>query len=144
MTDAPPPPGEGTPRGSTPGLRLALAVLAIALAAVALSAVLTAVFSASDVSSLASRQRNELASAFAVAAGRAWEQHQDWAGADLMPVIELAAHTGVQLQVRDTGGGTVEETSGFSAAAGPATSAPVLVHGHQEGSVLVSLTASGL
>jgi two-component system sensor histidine kinase BaeS len=142
--DAPPrPPGDGY-RGNTLGLRLALAFLAIALAAVALSAVLTAVFSASDVSSLASRQRNELASAFAVAAGSAWEQHQDWAGADLMPVIELAAHTGVQLQVRDTGGGTVEETSGFSAAAGPATSAPVLVHGHQEGSVLVSLTASGL
>ena len=144
MTDAPPPPGEGTPRGSTLGLRLALAFLAVALAAVALSAVLAAVFSAADVSSLASRQRNELASAFAVAAGSAWEQHQSWASADLTTVTDLAAHTGVQLQVRDTGGRSVRQTSGFASAAGPTTSAPVLVHGRQEGSVLVSLTASGL
>ena len=144
MTDAPPPPGEGTPRGSTLGLRLALAFLAVALAAVALSAVLAAVFSAADVSSLASRQRNELASAFAVAAGSAWEQHQSWASADLTTVTDLAAHTGVQLQVRDTGERSVRQTSGFASAAGPTTSAPVLVHGRQEGSVLVSLTASGL
>ena len=149
MTDAPPPPAPPRPsgggyRGNTLGLRLALAFLAVALAAVALSAVLTAVFSAADVSSLASRQRNELASAFAVAAGSAWEQHQGWAGADLGPVTDLAAQTGVQLQVRDTGGRTVTATSGFAAAAGPTTSAPVLVHGHREGSVLVSLTASGL
>src|ERR1700678_1448898 len=139
MTDAPPPPGEGTPRGSTPGLRLALAVLAVALAAVALSAVLAAVFSAADVSSLANRQRNELASAFAVAAGSAWEQHQGWAAADLDPGTDLAAPTGVRLQVRDAGGRTVRATSGFATAAGPATSAPVMVHGRREGSVLVSL-----
>ncbi len=79
----------------------------MALAAVALIAVLTAVFSAVDVSSLASRQRDELAGAFAVAAGSAWQQHQSWAGADLDPVIDLAAQTGVQLQVRDAGGRTV-------------------------------------
>jgi two-component system, OmpR family, sensor histidine kinase BaeS len=147
MTDAPPAPPRPTGggyRGNTLGLRLALAFLAVALAAVALIAVLAAVFSAAAVSSLASRQRNELASAFAVAAGSAWEQHQGWAGADLKPVTDLAAHTGVQLQVRDTGGRTVAGTSGFAAAAGPTTSEPVLVHGDQEGSVLVSLTASGL
>jgi two-component system sensor histidine kinase BaeS len=143
-TPAPPPPTAGGYRGNTLGLRLALAFLAVALAAVALSAVLTAVFSAADVSSLASRQRNELASAFAVAAGSAWEQHQGWAGADLTQVTDLAAHTGVQLQVRNTGGGTVAATPGFTAAAGPTSSAPVLVHGLKEGSVLVGLTGSGL
>jgi two-component system sensor histidine kinase BaeS len=116
----------------------------VALAAVALSAVLTAVFSAADVSSLANRQRNELAGAFAVAAGSAWEQRQGWAGADLDPVTDLAAHTGVQLQVRDADGRTVRATSDFATAAGPPTSAPVMVHGRREGSVLVSLTASGL
>ena len=79
-----------------------------------------------------------------MASGGAWEQHQGWAGADLGPVTDLAEHTGVQLQVRDTGGRIVAATSGFAAAAGPTTSAPVLVHGHREGSVLVSLTASGL
>ncbi len=118
MTDAPPPeppqgahprPGPPDPprapggghRGNTLGLRLALAFLGVALAAVALIAVLTAVFSAADVSSLASRQREELAGAFAVAAGSAWQQHQSWAGADLKPLINVAAETGVRLQVRD-------------------------------------------
>ena len=59
----PPHPAEGGHRASTLGLRLAFAFLGVALAAVALIAVLTAVFSAVDVSSLASRQRSELASA---------------------------------------------------------------------------------
>ena len=126
------------------GLRLALAFLGVALAAVALIAVLTAVFSSVDVSSLASRQRTELAGAFAVAAGSAWQQNQSWAGTDLTPVTDPAEQIGVQLQVRDAGGRPVAATSGFAAAAGPTTSAPVLVHGHQEGSVLVKLTASGL
>ena len=148
MTDAAPPPKAPPPpaggyRGNTLGLRLTLAFLAVALAAVALIAVLAAVFSAADVSSLAGHQRNELASAFAVAAGSAWEQHQSWAGADLGPVKDLAGHTGVQFQVRDAGGRTVTATNGF-AAAGPTTTAPVLVHGRREGSVLVGLTASGL
>jgi two-component system sensor histidine kinase BaeS len=131
-------------RGSTLGLRLTLAFLAVALAAVALIAVLTAVFSAADVSSLAGRQRAELAKAFAVAAGSAWEQHQGWAGADLVPVTDLAAQTGVQVQIRDASGRTVKATSGFTAAAGPTTTAPVIVRGDREGTVVVGLTASGL
>ena len=134
----------GGHRGNTLGLRLALAFLGVALAAVALFAVLTAVFSAVDVSSLASRQRNELANAFAMAAGSAWQQNRDWADADLDPVRNLAEQTGVQLQVRDTAGRTVGPTSGFAAATGPTASAPVVVHGRQEGSVLVRLTSSGL
>jgi two-component system, OmpR family, sensor histidine kinase BaeS len=161
MTDAPPPkppqgahprPGPPDPprapggghRGNTLGLRLALAFLGVALAAIALIAVLTAVFSAADVSSLASRQRDELAGAVAVAAGNAWQQHQSWADADLKSAINFAAETGVRLEVRDAGGRTVAETKGLPAAAGPTTTAPVLVHGRQEGSVLVSLTESGL
>jgi len=85
-----PRPVGGGHRGNTLGLRLALAFLGVALAAVALIAVLTAVFSAVDVSSLASRQRDELAGAFAVAAGSAWHQHQGWAGADLKQATDLA------------------------------------------------------
>jgi two-component system sensor histidine kinase BaeS len=131
-------------RGSTLGLRLALVFLGVALAAVALIAVLTAIFSAADVSSLAGRQRTELAKAFAVAAGSAWEQRQGWAGADLVPVTDLAAQTGVQLQVRDAGGHPVTATGGFTTAAGPVSSAPVVVHGEREGSVVVGLTTSGL
>jgi two-component system sensor histidine kinase BaeS len=134
----------GGHRGNTLGLRLALAFLGVALAAIALIAVLTAVFSAVDVSSLASRQRDELAGAAAAVAGSAWQQHQSWAGADLDPLRDLAAQTGVQFQLRDAGGRTVTATGGFAAAAGPAVSAPVRVHGRPEGSVLVRLTASGL
>jgi len=141
---APPRDPGGGHRGSTLGLRLAFAFLGVALAAVALIAVLTAVFSEVDVSSLASRERNELAGAFAVAAGSAWQQNQSWAGANLTPVTAPAEQIGVQLQVRDADGRLVAATSGFAAAADPTTSAPVLVRGHREGSVLVKLTASGL
>ena len=65
-------------RGGTLGLRLALAFLAVALAAVALLAGLTAAFAAADVSTLASQQRAELASAIAVAAGAAWDRNNTW------------------------------------------------------------------
>jgi two-component system sensor histidine kinase BaeS len=145
MTDSPRPrPAGGGHRGNTLGLRLAFAFLGVALAAVALLAVLTAVFSAVDVSSLANRQRDELAGAVAVEAGNVWEQNQGWADADFEPLRDLAAQLGVRVQVRDTAGRVVTATSGFSAATGPTVSKPVLVRGHPEGSVLVGLTASGL
>jgi two-component system sensor histidine kinase BaeS len=145
MTEAPPPrPADAGHRGDTLGLRLALAFLGVALAAVALIAVLTAVFSAADVSSLASQQRDELAGAFAAVAGSAWEQHQGWADADLQPLDDLAAQTGARFQVRDTTGRVVAASSGFSAATGPMSGQPVLVHGRQEGLVVVGLTTSGL
>jgi signal transduction histidine kinase len=140
----PPRPEDGGQRGSTLGLRLALAFLGVALAAVALVAVLTAVFSAVDVSSLANRQRSDLATAFAVAAGSSWERNHGWVSSDLAPVLDLATHSGVRLQVRDAADHVVAATSGFASATGPSASAPVLVEGRQVGSVRVGLTASGL
>src|SRR5262245_26155933 len=97
MADAP-------QRGNTLGSRLALAFLGVALAAVALLAVLASVFTAVDVSSLANRQRDDLASAVAAAAAASWSQGQGWVTADLTPVLDLAAHSGLQLQVKDAGG----------------------------------------
>jgi len=141
--DPPGPAGDGQ-RGGTLGLRLALAFLGVALAAVALIAVLTAVFSAADVSSLASRQRNELAGAFAVTAASLWEQNRGWANATLEPVTDVAANTGVQLEVRDMAGHVVAATPGFASATGPKASAPVVAGGRQVGSVLVGLDSSGL
>jgi two-component system sensor histidine kinase BaeS len=135
---------DGGHHGNTLGLRLALAFVGVALAAVALIAVLTAVFSAVDVSSLANRQRSELAGAFAVAAASSWEQSGSWAGANFASAVDLAEQTGVQFQVRDAAGHTVTATSGFASVTGPTASAPVLVRGKQVGSVLVGLTASGL
>src|SRR6202161_4032100 len=112
---SPPPPGSGQ-RCSTLGLRLALAFLGVSLAAVALLAVLAAVFSAVDVSSLGGRQRSELASAFAVAAAGSWNAERGWAGADLTPVLAVATHSGVQLQVRDDAAHPIATTAGFAAA----------------------------
>src|SRR6266705_6094523 len=126
MTEATPPrpgdrpvlPGSGQ-HGNTLGPRLALAFLGVALAAVALLAVLTAVFSAADVSSLVGRQRAELASAIAAAAADSWNQGHGWAGANLAPVLDLAAHSGVQAQVRDAAGHAVAATASPAPAAGP-------------------------
>jgi two-component system sensor histidine kinase BaeS len=141
MADGPPAPPQ---RGNTLGLRLALAFLGVSLAAVALLAVLAAVFSAVDVSALAGRQRTELASAFAVAAAGSWNADRGWAGADLAPVRDLAAHSGVQLQLRDDAGQAVTTTNGFATAGGPRSQEPVLVNGRQVGTVAVGLTRSGL
>jgi len=130
-------------RGNTLGPRLAIAFLGVALAAVVLLAVLAAVFSAVDVSSLANRQRDDLASALAVAAGASWNQDQSWASADLTPVFDLADHSGLQLEIRDTNGRPVAATSGFTAS-GSLTSQPIVVHGHQVGTVELGLSSSGL
>jgi two-component system sensor histidine kinase BaeS len=157
MTDAPRPRGRARPRpsglpgaasggqrGNTLGLRLALSFLSVALVAVALIAVLTAVFSAADVSSLAGRQRNDLATTVAAVAATSWQQGHGWTDADLTPALDLAAHLGVQLQVRDTAGRIVAATSGFTPSSGPLTSAPVMARGQRVGTVLVGLTSSGL
>jgi two-component system sensor histidine kinase BaeS len=126
MTDQAGPPGPRA-RGDTLGLRLALAFLAVALAAVALVAGLTAAFAAADVSALATRQQTELTSAIGVAAGAAWDRTSSWAGADLSPVLDLAAKTGADVQIR-----------------GPRSSAPVVVRGQRIGMVLARSTGSGL
>jgi two-component system sensor histidine kinase BaeS len=130
-------------RGNTLGPRLAIAFLGVALAAVALLAVLAAVFSAVDVSSLANRQRQDLASAIAVAAAAAWEQNQSWASADLTSVLDLADHSGLELEIRNASGHPVAATPGF-AATGSQSSQSVLVHGRQVGTVELGLSTSGL
>ena len=141
------PPGGDLPsggqRGNTLGPRLALAFLGVALAAIALLAVLASVFSAVDVSNLANRQRDDLASAIGVAAAVAWNQHQGWDGADLTPVLDLAARSGLELQIRDATGRAVATTPGFTAA-GARSTQPVLVHGRQVGTVMLELTGFGL
>ena len=142
MTDAP----AGSVRGSrdTLGLRLALAFLAVALAAVALLAGLAAAFVSADVSSLASGQRTELASAVAVAASAAWDRNDSWASADLSPLLDLAARSGVDLQVRDTAGRTVASSPGFATGTAPTSSAPAVVRGQHLGTALVQFSGSGL
>ena len=146
-------PGSPTPPGSAaplvqPGpiaLRLALAFVAVALAAVALLAGLTAAFAAADVSDLASRQRTELTAAIAVAAGAAWDREKNWAGADLSPVLDLAARTGAVVQIRDQAGNPVTSSPGFAAYRGsPQASKAIEVRGTLIGQALVRFTGSGL
>jgi two-component system sensor histidine kinase BaeS len=132
------------PRGDTLGLRLALAFLAVALTAVALLAGLTAAFAAADVSALAARQRADLTSAIAVAAGAAWDRGNSWAAADLAPVLDLAAHVGADTRISDEADHVVASSSGFATQAGPQSSAPVVVRGQRIGVILVRSTGSGL
>src|ERR1700761_9084311 len=88
------PPDDGGSRSDTLGLRLALAFLGVALGAGALLGGLIAAFTAADVSDLANRQRQELTSAIAVAAGAAWGRNDSWSSADLAPGLDLARQPG--------------------------------------------------
>jgi two-component system, OmpR family, sensor histidine kinase BaeS len=131
-------------RSDTLRLRLALAFLGVALAAVALLAGLVAAFSAADFSDLASRQRADLTSAIAVAAGAAWARGDSWTTAELSPVLDLAARTGVVTAIRDQSGQTVISSAKFGTSQGPRSSAPVTVDGQQIGEVEVRSTGTGL
>jgi two-component system, OmpR family, sensor histidine kinase BaeS len=140
MTDVP----TGTGR-HTLGLRLALAFLAVALAAVALLAGLAAAFASADVSSLANRQRTDLARAISVAAGVAWERTGSWASTDLSPVLDLAADSGVNMEIVDRSGRVVVSSPGFAVTTTTAsTTMPIVVRDQRLGTVLLRFTSSGL
>jgi two-component system sensor histidine kinase BaeS len=131
-------------RGDTLALRLALAFLAVALAAIVLLAGLVAILAATDISTLAGRQRADFASAVSVAAGAAWDHSGNWDSADLSPIFDLAQRTGVALQVRDSTGRVVTASPGFEAVAGPQASAPVIARGQARGVTMVRFTNSGI
>jgi two-component system, OmpR family, sensor histidine kinase BaeS len=140
MTDVP----TGTGR-HTLGLRLALAFLAVALAAVALLAGLAAAFASADVSSLANQQRTDLARAISVAAGVAWERTGSWASADLSPVLDLAADSGVNMEIVDRSGRIVVSSPRFAVTTTtPSTTMPIVVRGQRLGTALIRFTGSGL
>jgi two-component system, OmpR family, sensor histidine kinase BaeS len=133
------------PRRSALGLRLALAFVAVALAAVALLAGLAAAFAAADVANLASRQRAVLASAIAVAAGAVWNRNDSWTGADLTPVLDLAARAGADVAVQDQAGRPTAVSAGFRGhASSPQASVPIVVHGQPVGDAVVRFTRTGL
>jgi two-component system sensor histidine kinase BaeS len=143
MADAGPrPPGT---RGDALGLRLTLAFLGVALAAVALLAGLAAAFTAADVADLTNRQRANLTSAIAVAAEAAWDRTNSWTGADLTPVLDLAARVGADVAVRDQAGRTVAVSGEFRRhASSPQVSRPVVVRAQRVGQALVRFPGTGL
>src|SRR5258708_8931787 len=119
-------------------LRLALVFAAVALAAIALLAGLTAAFASADVSALASRDREELTSVIALAAGGAWDRSNSWARADLSPVLDLSTRSGTDVQIRDQAARPVAATPGFTALRGrPQYSWPGRVGRERLGQVLV-------
>jgi two-component system, OmpR family, sensor histidine kinase BaeS len=140
--------GNGSPSAyatrGTLGLRLALAFISVALAAIALLAGLTAAFAAADVSALATRQHTQLTDAIAVAAAAAWNRNNGWAAADLSPVLDLAARTGADVQIRDQSGRIVMSSPGHIAQASLRYSAPVVVRGERVGLAVVWFTGSGM
>ncbi|MGH3121858.1 MAG: ATP-binding protein [Streptosporangiaceae bacterium] len=131
-------------RSDAIGLRLALAFLGVALVAIALLAGLTAVFSGADVSALAARQRTQLASAVAVAAGAAWDRKNSWAAAYLGPVLDLTARTGADVQIRNATDRPVASSAGFGGASGTQLSWPVMAGGRRVGTAVVRFSGSGL
>jgi two-component system sensor histidine kinase BaeS len=142
---APQSPGAAPAPPGPIALRLTLAFAAVALAAVALLAGLTAAFAAADVSDLASRQRADLTSAIALAAGGAWDRRDSWEHADLTAVLDLAARTGAAVQIRDQAGRPVASSRDFASHRGsPQSSSPVKIEQQRVGQVLVRSTGSGL
>src|SRR5690349_12643754 len=132
-------------RGDPIGLRLALAFIGVALAAVALLALLAAAFAAADVSSLASRQRSDLTSAIAVAAGAAWNRTDSWEGANLAPVVDLATRTGANVEITDRAGKPIVVSPAFRRhASSPQVSRPIVGHGQQVGRAVARFPDSGL
>jgi len=83
--------------------------------------------------------------ASAVAAGAAWDRGDSWVAADLSPVLDLAAQVGADVQIRGQHGQVVITSPGFTAqAAGPRTSAAIVVRGERAGEAEVRFTGSGL
>ncbi len=112
--------------------------------AVALLAGLTAVFAARDVSSLAVAQHTELTNAIAAAAAAAWERNDNWADADLSPVLDLAVRTGADAQIRSSSGTVVTSSPGYAAQPGPQYNAPIMVRGERVGETGIRFTGRGL
>ncbi len=142
MTDDPVSPARRAGANSL-GFRLALGFITVALAAIALLAGLTVIFASADVSALADRQRTELTSAVAAAAGASWDLHNNWAEANLFPALDLASHTGAEVQIRDTSGVVVAESPAFNRSSAPQFRAIVMAGRRHVGEADVRFTEAG-
>ncbi len=131
-------------RSGSIGLRLALAFVAVALCAVALVGLLSAVFTAAEVSKLASDQRSLLTQSLEVATADAWQHNHGRSMAELHPVVDLASKIAVVVQVRDQAGRLVVSSPGFARNTGPASQAPIVIRGHRVGTIKLRFSRVGL
>ena len=131
------------PGGTGPiGLRLTLAFTGVALAAVALVTLLTSVLATADVSRLAERQQRELIHATSVAAGAVWDGN--WAGSELVPVIDMGHRMGAAIQITDNAGRAVATSPGYAGASGPEHTEAIMARGQRVGTVFLRATGGGL
>src|SRR5262249_60878832 len=100
---------------------------------------------AADVSDLTNRQRSNLASAITVASGAAWDRTNSWAGADLNPVLDLAARPGADVQGKARAGRVAAVSQQFPRhASSPQLRRPVVVRGQHVGQPVVRFPGPGL
>ncbi len=126
------------------GLRLALAFVGVALSAVALFGLLSAVFAAQEVSTLARKQRTALTQALEVASADAWQRNRGWSMAELRPAVDLAAKIGARIQVMDQAGRTVAASPGYARATGPLGQAAIVSRGRQVGTIQARFGKEGM
>ncbi len=126
------------------GLRLALAFVGVALSAVAVFGLLSGVFAAHEVSTLARQQRTLLTQALEVASADAWRRNQGWSMAELQPAVDLASKIGARIQVTDRAGRTVASSPGCARAAGPLGQTAIVSRGRQVGTIRARFGKEGL
>lgn len=139
------------------GRRLLVAFVVVALSSVVVLTVAALIGTARGLTAGEEAQRQAAADATAVAAARAFEVADGWAGADLTRAVDVAAAAGAGLVVRDAAGATVTtqvgngmpgngmqgngmQGNGMQGGAQPAAgrgavTAPVVVEGAEVGSV---------
>lgn len=127
--------------------RLAILVALVALVAIGLLATATLVFANNDVTTLSGRQRTDLGQAVASAAKVSYQQSHEWTAADLSPVLALASHAGIAVQVRDQSGTLVDAAVPDGArpdTLGPPLVLPIEVDGAPVGTVSVRTSTGGI
>lgn len=122
------------------GLQLTTAFVVVALAAVLAALVIFSLTVGRDFNRLIREQNRDLAHSVAFAAAAAYG-NVGWAHADLVPVIALVSSSGAGLEIRDSSGNLVGQSSGYTAIAsqGPKVTEAVLVRGRRVGSATVAL-----
>jgi signal transduction histidine kinase len=119
----------------------------VALVALGLLATATLVFANNDVTTLSGQQRTDLGQAVASAAKVSFQQSHEWTVADLSPVLALASHAGIAVEVRDQRGSRVDSAIPDGArpdTLGPPLVVPVQVDGAPVGTVSVRTSTAGI
>lgn len=129
------------------GRRLAAAFVVVAVVTLALFAALTLLADRRDVDSLARSSRSDTLAAVATAAAGAYRAADGWSGADLQPVIALAASADAAVEI-DSSSGQIILRSGdptlLASRGGVHQQAPVAPGSGTVGEVRMAFPSGGL